>query len=193
MTQISEINDSLYTTLCVSRDAVPGTLSQANYKAMFATAGQFLTFPNVRDFPSFGNSSNLINVPEYNITTSRKLVVQGDLTEIDIKVNYIPNSWLTNGNTYATTGLLADAIGDNISKGFMLAITNKLPANYTTATTGPTVGGTLTAPILNSLFFFVGRIETLEIEPARDEALQATIRLSVQADVSPAYTTTVIL
>jgi hypothetical protein len=49
-----------------------------------------------------------------------------------------------------------------------------------------TAGGLGTAP--NAIIYFMGKIESLMVQPARDDAVTATVALSIQSDFYGPYT-----
>jgi hypothetical protein len=183
MGNLNSIQSTQYAVLLVSRQSVPAVLSAANCRAAFATAADFVSIDNVRDMPTLGSQDNIIKVAQYNSKSTIQANVQGDLEAVDVVVNYDPSLWLVNGNSFATTGTLMDAVNDGTSKLFMVAMLSGLPPAYVTSASVPNIGGTLTNIVKNTQFYFVGRLEAITYTPMRDDVVTATINLSVQSDL----------
>jgi hypothetical protein len=189
MTFPSSISAAQYSALAVSRDAVPGTVNEANLKANFATVADFVEIKNIRDMPSFGTPANIVKVPVYGQAQTQSIGAQSDAPDLELTINYIPSEWAKASASFATTGTLGDAVGDGIAKVFQFALLPaKAPALTTALTAG--VGGTLASPVPNALIYFVGKIESILVNPSRDDASTATVALSIQSDFYGPYTVT---
>ena len=189
MTFPSSISAAQYSALAVSRDAVPGTINETNLKTNFATSADFVEIKNIRDMPSFGTPANIVKVPVYGQAQTQSIGAQSDAPDLELTVNYIPSEWAKNNASFATTGTLGDAVGDGIAKVFQFALLPAKPPALTTALTAG-VGGTLASPVPNALIYFVGKIESLLVNPARDDASTATVALSIQSDFFGPFTVT---
>lgn len=183
----TSISAAQFSALAVSRDPVPGTINESNLKANFATAADFEEIKNIRDMPSFGTPANIVKVPVYGQAQTQSIGAQSDAPDLELTINYIPTAWAKNNASFATTGTLGDAVGDGIAKVFQFAL---LPARAPALTTALTagVGGTLASPVPNALIYFVGKIESLLVNPARDDASTATVALSIQSDFFGPFT-----
>ena len=90
-------------------------------------------------------------------------------------INYVPSEWAT-----ATNG---QYVQDGVSKLFQFAY---LTTTAVDLATHATTGNLRLVP--NGVFYFWGRIESLLITPARDDAATATIALSLQSKFYGPYT-----
>jgi hypothetical protein len=189
MTFPSSISAAQYSALAVSRDPVPAATTEANLKTNFATLADFAEIKNIRDMPSFGTPANIVKVPVYGQAQTQSIGAQSDAPDLELTVNYIPSEWAKNGASFTTTGTLGDAIGDGIAKVFQFALLPAKPPALTTALTAG-VAGTLASPVPNALIYFVGKVESLLVNPARDDASTATVALSIQSDFFGPFTVT---
>lgn len=185
----TSISAAQFSALAVSRDAVPATLNETNLKGNFATAADFEEIANIRDMPAFGTPANIVKVPVYGQAQTQSIGAQSDAPDLELTINFVPDDWAKNGNSFATSGTLGDAVADGIAKVFQFALLPAKPPALTTALTAG-VGGTLAAPVPNALIYFVGKMESLLITPARDDASTATVALSIQSDFYGPYTVT---
>jgi hypothetical protein len=185
----TSISAAQFSALAVSRDPVPGTITEANLKTNFATLADFEEIKNIRDMPSFGTPANIVKVPVYGQAQTQSIGAQSDAPDLELTINYIPSAWAKLNASFATTGTLGDAVGDGIAKVFQFALLPaKAPALTTALTAG--VGGTLASPVPNALIYFVGKIESLLVNPSRDDASTATVALSIQSDFFGPFTIT---
>jgi len=189
MTFPTSISAAQFSALAVSRDAVPGSITEANLKTNFATAADFVEIKNIRDMPSFGTPANIVKVPVYGQAQTQSIGAQSDAPDLELTVNYIPSEWAKVDASFATTGTLGDAVADGVSKVFQFALLPAKPPALTTAATAG-VGGTVAAPVPNALIYFVGKVESLLVNPSRDDASTATVALSIQSDFYGPYTVT---
>lgn len=188
----TSISAGHFSALAISTADVPAQLNETSLKAAFATAADFVRVPDIRDMPQFGDPANVVNVPVYGQATTLSINAQADAPSMELTVNYIPGTWAPTpaGGAFATTKKLGDAIGDGISKVFQVAFLSSKQANLHTGTPTPNVGGTAAAPVANALMYFVGKIESLLVTPARDDAMTATIALTQQSATYGPYTVT---
>lgn len=189
MTFPTSVSAAQYSALAVSRDAVPATLNETNLKANFATVADFEEIKNIRDMPSFGTPANIVKVPVYGQAQTQSIGAQPDAPDLELTINYIPSEWAKAGASFATTGTLGDAVGDGIAKVFQFALLPAAVPNLTTSTTSG-VGGSSAIPAPNALIYFVGKMESLLVNPARDDASTATVALSIQSDFYGPFTVT---
>lgn len=170
-----------FSALCVSRSAVPGTINETNLKGCFANTGTFQEIANIRDMPAFGTPANVVKVPVYGQAQTQSVGAQSDAPDLELTLNFVATQWAANGNSFATSGTLGDAKGDGLSKVFQFAMLTAKPPALTAVT-----GGLGAVP--NVLVYFIGKIESLLIQPARDDASTATVALSIQSDFYGPYT-----
>jgi hypothetical protein len=165
----STITAAQFSRLLFSTAAVPAApLTSTNLSALFVTAADVHEVPDIRDMPSFGQPANIVKVPVYGQAQTQSVGAQADAPDLELVINYVPSKWDPSGN-------LRNKVGDGISKVFMFSFLTARPA-----TTLYTVGGLGSAP--NANIFFVGRMESLLINPARDDAATANISMSIQSD-----------
>lgn len=172
--------------MSVSRTAVPGTTTQAGFVALFTNAagGYYQTIANVRDFPAVGTPANIVKVPVYGQAQSQSVGAQADAPDLEVTINYVPTQWIKTGNAYSNTSAsLGDAVGDGVSKVFQFAMASAQPATQNANTAG-------LGSVPNTVVYFVGRIESILVQPARDDAATATVALSIQSDFYGPFTVT---
>jgi len=153
--------------------AVPA--DQAAYEALFADAADYVEMPNVRDFPdAMGTPPNIVKVPEYGRKTTLSIGAQPDAPDFEITVNYIAADW-------APGSTLKDFIDNKTSTVFQFSLLYAKPADLTTTPTG--LGSQA-----NSNFYFLGRMESIQINPSREDANTATIAVSLLGDFEGPFT-----
>jgi hypothetical protein len=143
-----------------------------------ALTGEFLRIENVKEFPAFGTPANIVKVPEYGSKTSKQVQGQADSPNMELTLNYIPSDWENNKLKGVTTN---PGINDQSLYLFRFALLGAAPtaASYTSSDLGTTK---------NSVFYFVGKFEALEVTPSLTDALTAKLTISVQSEVKGAYT-----
>jgi hypothetical protein len=194
MTFPTSIGAAQYSALAVSRVAVPATLTEAACKAGFTAStttgsrGDYVTMENIRDLPAFGTPANIVKVPVYGQAQTQSVGAQSDAPDLEVTLNFVPAQWVPAGSAFANpstslagTGTFGDAKGDGISKLFMFALLPARPASFNTTTTG-------LGTVPNALWFFTGKIESMLVQPARDDAATATVALSIQSDFIGPFT-----
>lgn len=175
------ISAAQFSALCISTDATAvtnaiGTPTQINFKACFDTSSDYQLIPDVRDMPQFGTPANIVKVPVYGQAQTQSIGAQADAPDLELTVNYVPSKWAA-GTT------LGDYEADGIAKVFQFAMLPSEPTDYATNTS---TGGLRNVP--NALIYFVGKVESVLVTPARDDASTATIALSIQSDFYGPYT-----
>ncbi len=190
MTFPTSISAAQYSAIAISRTAVPATLNETNLKANFAAAANYLEIKNVRDMPSFGTPANIIKVPVYGQAQTQSIGAQSDAPDLELTINFVPSEWSKANATFASTGTLGDSVGDGVAKVFQVALLTAKAPNLNTGSTTGNVSGSLASPIPNALIYFVGKVESLLMTPARDDAMTATVALSIQSDFYGPYTVT---
>lgn len=189
MAHIKSIGAGLFSDLAIAIPSTPPTFntldSASEFAALFATeiasspagtpaTGTYVRIKNVREFPSMGTPPNIINVPVYGSKTSQQIQGQSDAPQIEITLNYVADDW-------GSASLLGARVGDGNQYVFRFALLNSQPTNYhSTPTTGIDVD--------NTVFYWVGKIEALLVNPSLSDANTATISISVQSPFYGAYT-----
>jgi hypothetical protein len=196
MSHISSIGAGMYSDLSVSALSPALTAAQfaaldtyAEFKAKFAAeiasvggvkaTDTFVRVKNVREFPALGTPPNVVNVPVYGQATSQQIQGQSDAPSMEITINYIPSEW-------AAGTLLGDMVGDGLQHIFRFSLMN---ANVTGS--GNTAYASLPAGLgttQNSQYFWVGKIDALQVNPQLTDANTATITITMQSEFFGAYT-----
>jgi hypothetical protein len=195
MTHIASIGAGLYSDLSVADGTGEDWSLEANYdteaelKDAFTDeiasqggtpgAGTYVRITNVREFPSMGTPPNIVNVPVYGQATSQQIQGQADAPSIELTLNYVAADW-------ADGTELGDMVGDGILHLFRFTLLNAEPTtNYDSDSVGGAAGlGTKE----NSIYFWVGKIEALQVNPQLTDSNTATVTVSIQSDFFGAYT-----
>jgi hypothetical protein len=137
---------------------------------------------NVREFPSMGTPPNIVNVPTYGQKSSQQVQGQSDAPNMEITINYVPAEW-------ASSSLLGAMVGDGLSHVFRFALLNAEPTMTTPATAYASVAGASSlGTVENSVFYWVGKLEAMQVNPQLTDANTATVTISVQSKFYGAYT-----
>ena len=179
----TSISAAQYSGLAVSKGGAPATYDQSGFTARFPiTANAFLEIKNIRDLPAVGTPANIVKVPVYGSAQTQSIGAQSDAPDLEVTVNYVAGDWAKAGVAFTgATSTLGDAVADGISKPFQLSMSTAKPTSLVA-----TAGGLGTAP--NAIIYFMGKIESLMVQPARDDAVTATVALSIQSDFYGPYT-----
>ena len=198
MTQLSAIGAGFFSDLSVYTPAAQLTAAQlaaldtaAEFSALFTNeiasqggtkgTGTFVRFKNVREFPAMGTPPNVVNVPTYGSKTSQQIQGQADAPSMEITLNFVGTEWSKDvGN------VLGNAVGDGNQYVFRFSLLNSEPTG-----TGDTKYASTTAglgTVENSIWYWVGKIEALQITPQLTDANTATVTLTVQSSLYGAYT-----
>jgi hypothetical protein len=193
MTHISSIGAGIYSDLsvCVIDPATFTTIptdasgwaahfgTEVTFNSATATAGSFKRIVDVREFPSMGTPPNIVNVPTYGFKTSKQVQGQADAPSFEVTLNFVPEFWQNTAN------YLGYFIGDGKLRPFRFALLNSKPTSYSsTATSG--MGATAS----NTVYYWAGKLEALQISPQLTDATTATLTISIQSDFYGAYTVT---
>ena len=186
MAHISSIGAGMFSDLSVANlaGAVPATYDAAGFAALFSTettpadatpvSGEFLRIKNVREFPAMGTPPNIVNVPTYGQKSSQQVQGQSDAPSLEITINYVPADW-------DAGKALGKMVGDGKQYAFRFALMNAEPTGYAS-----TAGGVGT--VENSLYYWIGKIEALLVNPQLTDANTATLTLSLQSKFYGAWT-----
>lgn len=193
MAHINSIGAGVFSDMSIAAPATApsfGTLdTAAEFHALFATeipstggtkaANTFVRVSNVREFPSMGTPPNIVNVPTYGQKSSQQVQGQSDAPSMEIKLNYVPADW-------AAATILGDMVGDGQLHVFRFSLLNSEPTGTADTKYASTVAGLGT--VQNSLFYWIGKVEALLVDPQLTDANTATVTLSVQSKFFGAYT-----
>lgn len=196
MAHIASLGAGMFSNMCVATpDTAPSLsvmqslASYSDFKAYFASeiksiggvkaAGTFTNLSNVREFPPLGTPPNVVNVPNYGSATSFQIQGQADPNSMELTVNYVAADW-------ASGTLLGDMIGDGKLKVVRFALLNANPTGVDATRLASTPGGLGT--VENSQWFFLGKLDALQVNPQLTDANQATITLTLQSKFFGAFT-----
>lgn len=188
MAHISSIGAGLFSDLSVYNGTVTDfstTDTQAEFYALFGTetdtpgAATFVRVKNVREFPAMGTPPNIVNVPVYGQKSSQQIQGQSDAPNMEINVNFVPSLW-------ATGTQLGDMVGSGNLRVFRFSLLNSEPTAVDGTKYASTVGGL--GSVQNSQYFWVGKIEAIQVNPQLTDANTATITISIQSKFYGAFT-----
>jgi hypothetical protein len=198
MAHISSIGAGMFSDLAVAMPAAE--MSQAalaaldtgtEFQALFANeipsvsgtkgVGTFVRIKNAREFPSMGTPPNITNVPVYGAKTSQQIQAQADAPSMEITLNYVPAEWAAEAGN-----LLGSAVGDGKQYVFRFTLMNAEPTGTGDTKYASVANGVGT--VGNSQYYWVGKIEALQINPQLSDANTATLTLTMQSQFFGAYT-----
>lgn len=169
------------------------TLSYANTK-------NYIRIRHVKEFPAIGTPANIVKVPNYGRKSSLQIQGQADSPTMELTLNYIPALWANNflnGGTDSTQYPSFAKIGDSRVYLFRFTLLDTKPDGYNaTAGTAGTAnddsiaddGSTTLTAVENTSYYFLGKLEALEVTPSLTDAITAKLTIAVQSDVYGAFT-----
>ena len=194
MSHISSIGASVFSDLSIGVPATDPAFSTldtaAEFAALFATeidptgtkaANTFIRIKNVREFPAMGTPPNIVNVPGYGSKTSQQVQGQADAPSMEVTLNFVASDWAKDA-----TNILGNIVGDGKQYVFRFALLNSEPTG-----TGATKYASSSAglgTVANSVWFWIGKIEALQVTPQLTDATTATIAITIQSAFYGAYT-----
>lgn len=198
MAHISSIGAGMFSDLAVSAPltdlsnaALIALDTAAEFQALFATeiasvggtkaANTFVRISDVREFPAMGTPPNIVNVPTYGSKTSRQIQGQADSPSMEITMNFIGSNWAKEAGC-----ILGNMVGDGIQRVFRFALLNSEPTSSGNTRWASTSGGIGT--VQNTQWYWIGKVEALQVTPQLTDANTATITLTIQSDVYGGYT-----
>lgn len=190
MSHSTSIGAGLFSDLSIATPLTAPTFvnldTQAEFDALFASqiesqggvkgANTFVRIRNVREFPSMGTPPNITNVPTYGQKTSQQIQGQADAPSLEIKVNFVGAEW-------GAGSVLGDMVGDGKLYVFRFALLNAEPSGYASTSAGL---GTKE----NTVFYWIGKVEAMQITPNLTDSNQATVTLSIQSKFYGGYSIT---
>jgi hypothetical protein len=169
------------------------TLSLANTK-------NYIRIKHVKEFPAIGTPANIVKVPNYGRKSSLQIQGQADSPTMELTLNYVPSLWESNTlSTEDASGLPVTSfakIGDGRVYLFRFTLLDTKPDGYNaikgTITNEDSIADdgnltTLTAAE-NTSYYFLGKLEALEVTPSLTDAITAKLTIAVQSDVYGAFT-----
>lgn len=193
MAHISSIGAGLFSDLSIAAPLAQPAFSTldtaAEFHALFATeiasiggtpaANTFVRVADVREFPSMGTPPNIVNVPTYGQKSSQQIQGQSDAPSLEITVNYIPAVW-------AAGTILGDMVGSGNLSVFRFSLLNAEPSGNGVTKYASTSAGIGT--VQNSVYYWIGKVEAMLVNPQLTDANTATITMSIQSKFFGAYT-----
>ena len=193
MAHISSIGAGLFSDFSVCVPGVDPTFAsldtQAEFDALFASeiaavdgiagTNTFIRVRNVREFPPMGTQPSITNVPVYGQKTSQQIQGQADAPNLEMQLNFVGTDW-------AKSASLGKLVGNGKLYVMRFSLLNAEPTGA-----GATKYASLPAGIgsvENSVWYWVGKIEALSVNPQLTDANTATLTLSIQSEFFGAYT-----
>lgn len=198
MTHISSIGAGMYSDLSVAVPATAMTAAQlaaldtaAEFQALFAneidTVGgtkgvnTFCRIKNVREFPAMGTPPNVVNVPVYGASTSQQIQGQADAPSMELTLNFVASDWAKEAGN-----ILGNMVGDGKQYAFRFTLLNAAPTGSGDTKYASTASGLGT--VQNSQYYWIGKLEALQVTPQLTDANTATVTITIQSDFFGAYT-----
>lgn len=198
MSHINSIGAGVFSDLSVatpltdmSAAALAALDTAAKFSVLFATeidtiggtkaANTFTRIKNVREFPAMGAQPNVVNVPVFGAKSSQQILGQSDLPSLEITLNYVPADWAKEASN-----ILGSMVGDGKLYVFRFSLLNSEPTGSGATKYASTAAGIGTVP--NSEYYWIGKLEALQVTPQLTDATTATITLTIQSAVFGAYT-----
>lgn len=198
MAHISSIGAGMFSDLAVAVPAAPLSPAQlsaldsaAEFQALFATeiasiggtkaAGTFVRVKNVREFPAMGTPPNVVNVPVYGSATSQQIQGQADAPSMEITLNFVASEWAKE-----EANILGSMVGNGKQYVFRFTLMNSAPTGSADTKYASTSAGLGT--VQNSQYYWIGKLEALQVSPQLTDANTATITITIQSDFFGAYT-----
>lgn len=200
MSHISSIGAGVFSDLAVATPVTPFTSAAlaaldtaAEFQALFATeidsvggtpaANSFVRIKNVREFPAMGTPPNVVNVPVYGSKTSQQIQGQADAPSMEITMNFIASEWAKESGN-----VLGNMVGDGVQRVFRFTLMNAEPTGSSATKYASTSAGVGTTA--NSQYYWIGKIESLQVSPQLTDANTATVTITIQSAFYGAYTST---
>jgi hypothetical protein len=173
MTHVSSLAAGIYTYLDMYTgdiSGLPDVPAATDFASLFqgSTPGtDVLRMPSVREFPSIGDAANITNVPVYGQKSSSQVNGQSDAANFEVTVNYVANDMT------AFHALLYQQVA------FRLMMS--------TSELTPSEGVAVTIAQENTQFYFLGKIEAIQVTPSLTDTTTAVVTISRQGDyIGPA-------
>jgi len=196
MAHITSIGAGMYSDLsiCVPSSAPTFTTldSFTEFQPLFANeiaasngvaaTNTFIRIHNIREFPAMGTPPNVVNVPVYGQKTSSQIQGQSDAPSMEITINYVPSEW-------AASTTLGALVGNGKQYVFRFTLLNARPTGTGTTQYASTTGAATLGSVENSQYFWVGKIEALQVTPQLTDANTATLTITMQSEFYGAYST----
>lgn len=195
---LSSIGAGMFSDLSVATpatDLTPAAIlaldTAAEFQALFATeiasvgglkaANTFVRINNVREFPAIGTPPNVVNVPTYGANTSQQIQGQADAPSMEITLNFVSSDWAKEASN-----ILGNMVGNGKQQVFRFCLMNSAPTGVGPTRYASTAAGVGT--VENSQFYWIGKLEALQVSPQLTDANTATITITIQSNFYGAYT-----
>lgn len=188
MAHIDSIGAAIFSDLSVGiYQTMPSAYDKDTLAAYFATkttaadatpaVGEFVRMPDVREFPAMGTPPNIVKVPVYGQKVSQSIQGQADAPQLELTLNFVPSDW------DSATGF-GKFVNDGVKRVFRFTLLNEDPgAAATWASTTAGFGGKK-----HTCFYWIGKIEAIQVKPSLSDSTTATVTLSIQSDFYGAFT-----
>lgn len=198
MSHISSLGAGMFSDLSVATpitDMSPAALAAldtaAEFQALFASeietiggtkaANTFCRIKNVREFPAMGTPPNVVNVPGYGSATSQQIQGQADAPSMELNLNFVASNWAKEAGN-----ILGNMVGDGKQYVFRFTLMNSDSTGTGATKYASTSAGIGT--VQNSQFYWIGKLEALQVTPQLTDANTATLTLTIQSQFYGAYT-----
>ncbi len=195
MSHISSIGAGLFSDLAVHTPTTEPNFESldtaAEFQALFANeianvggtegTNTFVRITDVREYPAMGTPPNVVNVPVYGSATSQQIQGQADAPSMEITLNAVMNDWSKESGT-----LLGNMVGDGQQHVFRFVLMNSEPTGSGDTQYAATSAGIGT--VENSQYYWIGKLEALQVTPQLTDANTVTITLTIQSEFFGAYT-----
>jgi hypothetical protein len=128
-----------------------------------------------------GTPPNVVNVPVYGSATSQQIQGQADAPSMEITLNYVASEWAKEA-----TNILGSMVGDGKQHVFRFCLLNAKPTGADDAQYASTALGIGT--VENSQYYWIGKLEALQVTPQLTDANTATITITIQSAFYGAFT-----
>jgi hypothetical protein len=162
-----------------SLNATPTT--KAHFEAYFTNTVNIVELPDIREMPQFGSPANIVKVPQYGVSQSLSIGAQPDAPDLELTVNYISSKW-------APGQPLRDTLDSKVQRVFQFSLLYARPNSLKAGNTTGVITGAGLSSVENANIYFIGRMESLMIEPSLSDANTATLALSIQSDFYGPFT-----
>jgi len=171
MTHITTLDSSIYSYLDIFTgdvSGVPAIPVASDFASLYdGGSGSTVRLPSVREFPAIGNAANITNVPVYGQLQSSQVAGQSDAPTMDFTINYV------------ATDMTAIHALEKQEVAFRFMMTN--------ASTSVAVGAGTTIAAENTEWYWLGKIESIQVSASLTDATTAVVSVTIQGDfVGPA-------
>jgi hypothetical protein len=184
------------TTSLFAAEAVVGDGFTTNTAYTPSLSPKFVRITHVKEFPAMGTPANIVKVPVYGKKNSIQIQGQADAPTMELTLNYIPALW-ADGHVHvdATTPVkLFPKVADGNIYLFRFTLLDLKPEGYAavkdTASDNESIAGDATtlSAVNNTSYYFLGKLEAMEVTPSLTDAITAKLTIAVQSEIYGAFT-----